>query len=161
MTKNHFPWTRLWHYWKWRVWSEPFPSNAAVAEGPFEWRVLVPWSPPTLKWCFEEEVSLVILLQKKLKENKGRINNGYIPCWIQGGKRGILYTVIQRYPTFSNLPLYSVDLECHIAGRASASVINSRVNFFILYYDQQTHNYFTNYYTPTCFDTTVSSSDSL
>jgi len=28
----------------------------------------------------------------------------------------------------------------------------------ILYYDQQMHNYFTNYHTPTCFDTIVSSS---
>jgi hypothetical protein len=31
----------------------------------------------------------------------------------------------------------------------------------ILYYNQQMHNYFTNYRSPTCFDTTVSSSDSL
>ena len=31
----------------------------------------------------------------------------------------------------------------------------------ILYYDQQMHNYFTNYHTATCFDTIVSSSDSL
>jgi len=31
----------------------------------------------------------------------------------------------------------------------------------ILYYDQQMHNYFTNYHTPTCFDTILSSSDSL
>jgi len=33
--------------------------------------------------------------------------------------------------------------------------------FCILYSDQQTHKYFTNYYTPTCFDTIVSSSGSL
>jgi len=32
---------------------------------------------------------------------------------------------------------------------------------FILYYDQQMHNYFTNYHTPTCFDTMMSSSGSL
>jgi len=32
---------------------------------------------------------------------------------------------------------------------------------FILCYDQQMHNYFTNYHTPTYFDTIVSSSDSL
>ena len=32
---------------------------------------------------------------------------------------------------------------------------------FILNYDQQMHNYFTNYYITTCFDTIVSSSDSL
>jgi len=31
----------------------------------------------------------------------------------------------------------------------------------ILYYDQQTHNYLTNYHTPTCFHTVVSSSGSL
>jgi len=31
----------------------------------------------------------------------------------------------------------------------------------ILYCDQQMHNYFTNYHTPACFDTIVSSSDSL
>ena len=30
--------------------------------------------------------------------------------------------------------------------------------FFVLYYDQQMYNYFTNYHTPTCFDTNVSSS---
>jgi len=33
--------------------------------------------------------------------------------------------------------------------------------FFILYNDQPTHNYFTNYQTPTCFDTIVSSSGEL
>jgi len=33
--------------------------------------------------------------------------------------------------------------------------------FTILYYGQQTNNYFTNYHTPTCFDTIVSSSRSL
>jgi len=31
---------------------------------------------------------------------------------------------------------------------------------FILYYDQQMHNYFTNYHTATCFDTIVSPSES-
>jgi len=31
----------------------------------------------------------------------------------------------------------------------------------MLYYDQQMHSYFTNYHTATCFDTVVSSSDSL
>ena len=34
-------------------------------------------------------------------------------------------------------------------------------SFAILYNDQQMHNYFTNYHTATCFDTIVSSSDSL
>jgi hypothetical protein len=33
--------------------------------------------------------------------------------------------------------------------------------FFMLYSDQQMHNYLTNYHTPTCFDTIMSSSDSL
>jgi len=33
--------------------------------------------------------------------------------------------------------------------------------FVILYNDQQMHNYFTNYHTPTCFDTIVSCSGSL
>jgi len=36
-----------------------------------------------------------------------------------------------------------------------------RASFIILYNDQQMHNYFTNYHTATCFDTIVSSSDSL
>jgi len=36
-----------------------------------------------------------------------------------------------------------------------------RASFIILYYDQQMHNYFTNYHTPTCFDTIVSSSERL
>jgi len=33
--------------------------------------------------------------------------------------------------------------------------------FFILYCDQPIDNYFTNYHTPTCFDTIVSSSESV
>ena len=36
-----------------------------------------------------------------------------------------------------------------------------REYFIILCYNQQMHNYFTNYHTATCFDTIVSSSDSL
>jgi hypothetical protein len=36
-----------------------------------------------------------------------------------------------------------------------------RAYFIILYYDQQMHNYFTNYHTATCFDIIVLSSDSL
>lgn len=36
-----------------------------------------------------------------------------------------------------------------------------KASFTILQYDQQTHNYFTNYHTPTRFDTTMSSSESL
>ena len=34
------------------------------------------------------------------------------------------------------------------------------VFFVVLYYDQQMHKYFTNYHTPTCFNTVVSSSGS-
>jgi hypothetical protein len=33
--------------------------------------------------------------------------------------------------------------------------------FIIQYYDQHVHTYLTNYHTPTCFDTIVSTSDSL
>jgi hypothetical protein len=36
-----------------------------------------------------------------------------------------------------------------------------RASFIILYSDQPMHNYFTNYHAATCFDTIVSSSDSL
>jgi len=32
---------------------------------------------------------------------------------------------------------------------------HSLVLFFILYYDEGMHNHFTNYQTPTCFDTIV------
>jgi len=32
---------------------------------------------------------------------------------------------------------------------------------FNLHYDQQMHNYFTNYHNPTCFDTIMSSSGNL
>jgi len=35
-----------------------------------------------------------------------------------------------------------------------------RASFINLYYDQQMHNYFTNYHIPTYFDTIVSSSAS-
>jgi hypothetical protein len=35
------------------------------------------------------------------------------------------------------------------------------IPFCILHYDQQMHNYFTNYHTATCFDTVLSSSDRL
>jgi len=34
-------------------------------------------------------------------------------------------------------------------------------SFIILYNDQQMHNYFTKHHIATCFDTIVSSSDSL
>ena len=37
----------------------------------------------------------------------------------------------------------------------------AKLHKYILYYDQQMHNYFTNYHTATCFDTVMSSSDSL
>jgi len=35
------------------------------------------------------------------------------------------------------------------------------LNFIILYYDQQMHNYFTNYHTPTRFDIIESSSGNM
>ena len=60
---------------------------------------------------------------------------------------------------------------CHLLALLGAHhilhVSRIRVNtlyhasFIILYYDQQMHNYFTNYHTATCFDTIVSSKDSL
>jgi len=36
-----------------------------------------------------------------------------------------------------------------------------RAYFIMLYYDRQMHSHFTNYHTPTCFDTIVSSSGNL
>jgi len=36
-----------------------------------------------------------------------------------------------------------------------------RASFIILHYDQQMHNYFTNYHIPTCFNSIVSFSGSL
>jgi len=36
-----------------------------------------------------------------------------------------------------------------------------RVSFIILCYEQQMHNYFTNYHTSTCFNTILSSSGNL
>ena len=55
---------------------------------------------------------------------------------------------------------------CFASTRQPSSVFyyNTSTLYFslhILYYDQQMHNYFTNYHTPTCFDTFVSSSGSL
>jgi len=59
---------------------------------------------------------------------------------------------------------------CHFEGNEkyldlsvllSDNLNKSALNFFILYNEQQRHNYLTNYYTsPTCFNTTVSSSKS-
>jgi hypothetical protein len=50
-----------------------------------------------------------------------------------------------------NLETYGRDLTLvHIALSGSS--------FIIFYYDQQMHNYFTNYHTPTCFGNIVSSS---
>jgi hypothetical protein len=44
--------------------------------------------------------------------------------------------------------------EAQIFSSAPYSRTPSRL-FFIVNYDQQMHNYFTNYHTPTCFDTCV------
>jgi hypothetical protein len=46
-------------------------------------------------------------------------------------------------------------------GKNETGFLKFFLSFFILYYDQPIHNYFTNYHTATCFDTIVSSSDSL
>ena len=46
----------------------------------------------------------------------------------------------------------------HFAGRwqdIQKNVAYFFILFFILYYDQQMHNYFRNYPTPQCFDTIV------
>ena len=42
-----------------------------------------------------------------------------------------------------------------------SSYLHKLTQLTIFYYDQQMHNYFTNYHTPTCFDTIVSSSGTL
>ena len=60
------------------------------------------------------------------------------------------YHVILRQPAINNLPGTQVFLMQLLV-----------IKFIILYYDQETHNYFTNYHTATCFDTIVSSSGSL
>ena len=39
--------------------------------------------------------------------------------------------------------------------------VETCLNLINLYYDQQMHNYFTNYHIPTCFDITVSYLGSL
>ena len=49
----------------------------------------------------------------------------------------------------------------HGAHTFQTSKLGGCVIFYILYYDQQMQNYFTNYHTPTYFDTIVSSSGSL
>jgi len=46
-------------------------------------------------------------------------------------------------------------------GFAQASNNMTYLFFIILYYDQQKHNYFTNYHIPTCFHTIGSSSGCL
>jgi hypothetical protein len=56
----------------------------------------------------------------------------------------------------------SVDVAGCFGGQIDSNLCgNADSPEIILFYDQQIHNYFTNYHTPTCFDTIVSSSDSL
>jgi len=47
---------------------------------------------------------------------------------------------------------FGESVRCCIGG-AAVSWKQAGYWFFILYYDQQMPNYFTNYHTPTCFDT--------
>jgi len=69
MTRNHFPWAHLWRYWKWPVWSQPFPSNAAVALGEFPflhqqqlWNGVLDRKFPFLSYC-----------RRNWRRNKGSI----------------------------------------------------------------------------------------
>jgi hypothetical protein len=56
--------------------------------------------------------------------------------------------------------LYKGQLSTHTCNILLCCYFNTPYHayFIILYSAQQMHNYFTNYYTPTCFDTIVSSS---
>jgi hypothetical protein len=54
----------------------------------------------------------------------------------------------------------SVAVVCFLPGRAKDLSAPQYLTLF-LYYDQQMHNYITNYHTATCFDTIVSSAGSL
>jgi len=56
-------------------------------------------------------------------------------------------------------PLHVSTLSCH--SQTACNQHLAKLHKYILYYDQQMHNYFTNYHTATCFDTIVSFSDSL
>ena len=54
--------------------------------------------------------------------------------------------------------LHVSTLSCNPQGARNQYL--AKLHMYILYYDQQMHNYFINYHTPTCFDTIVSSSGS-
>ena len=55
--------------------------------------------------------------------------------------------------------LHVSTLSCH--PQTACNQYLAKLHKYILCYDQQMHNYFTNYHTATCFDTIVSFSDSL
>jgi hypothetical protein len=55
----------------------------------------------------------------------------------------------------------AVSLSVADVSKESSIPRRTAVIFFILYYDQQIHNYLTNYHIPTCFDNIVSSSDGM
>jgi len=84
----------------------------------------------------------------------------------------IMLPKLSKYNTFSSCfwsnVICTVDGGLEILGTLSLTVLIHVFTqtcpmsfFFILHYDQQTHNYFTNYHTSTYFDTTVSSAESL
>ena len=57
--------------------------------------------------------------------------------------------------------LHVSTLSCHPQTACNQYLAHFFFSFVDLYSDQQMHNYFTNYRAATCFDTIVSSSDSL
>jgi len=65
----------------------------------------------------------------------------------------------QRYTTMHGQPINKTNIVHGKHKMLHVSTPEYRY-FVILYNDQQMHNYFTNYHTPTCFDTIVSSARS-
>jgi len=60
--------------------------------------------------------------------------------------------------------LFDTKVSSSISGVQAASfhvTLKRFIQLLVPYYDQQMHNYFAIYHTPTCFDTIVSSSGSL
>jgi hypothetical protein len=62
---NHFPFE-----WLWR-------SRA------FEWRILVSWSVPGLKWSSKWKLCFLFYCATTWRTRKGNIKSWQIPCWIQ------------------------------------------------------------------------------
>ena len=76
------------------------------------------------------------------------------------------YTSIFCTMTNKCTPISQIIILLHVStlSRHSQGACNqhlAKLHKYILYHDQQMHNHFTNYLTPTCFDTIVSSSGSL